>query len=146
MQAGAKHVYGIDMSAIAEQAKQIVADNGYRCASSGAGLQLARQQCGTAWRGWEEQAAGPREGTQHRIPGQQEAPQEMERRALRLRLHYYCWPPPHLPHPHGPRPGPSPPNSSALRPTLPRPAPPAQRPRDHHPRQGGGGVAAGGAG
>lgn len=28
-QAGAKHVYGIDMSAIAEQAKQIVAENGY---------------------------------------------------------------------------------------------------------------------
>lgn len=27
--AGAKHVYGIDMSAIAEQAKQIVAENGY---------------------------------------------------------------------------------------------------------------------
>ena len=29
MQAGAKHVYGIERSAIAEQAKQIVADNGY---------------------------------------------------------------------------------------------------------------------
>lgn len=29
LQAGAKHVYGIDMSAIAEQAKTIVADNGY---------------------------------------------------------------------------------------------------------------------
>ncbi|GAB4813615.1 hypothetical protein N2152v2_000661 [Parachlorella kessleri] len=28
--AGAKHVYGIDMSAIAEQAKQIVKDNGYQ--------------------------------------------------------------------------------------------------------------------
>ena len=27
--AGAAHVYGIDMSSIAEQAKQIVADNGY---------------------------------------------------------------------------------------------------------------------
>jgi protein arginine N-methyltransferase 1 len=27
--AGAKHVYGVDMSAIAEQAKQIVADNGF---------------------------------------------------------------------------------------------------------------------
>lgn len=29
LQAGAKHVYGIERSAIAEQAKQIVADNGY---------------------------------------------------------------------------------------------------------------------
>jgi hypothetical protein len=28
-QAGAKHVYGIECSAIAQQAKQIVADNGY---------------------------------------------------------------------------------------------------------------------
>lgn len=27
--AGARHVYGIDMSAIAEQAKTIVRDNGY---------------------------------------------------------------------------------------------------------------------
>ena len=30
MQAGAKHVYGIERSAIAEQAKQIVQDNGYQ--------------------------------------------------------------------------------------------------------------------
>jgi protein arginine N-methyltransferase 1 len=30
VQAGAKHVYGIERSAIAEQAKQIVADNGYQ--------------------------------------------------------------------------------------------------------------------
>ena len=29
-QAGARHVYGIERSAIAEQAKQIVADNGYQ--------------------------------------------------------------------------------------------------------------------
>lgn len=29
MQAGAKHVYGIECSAIAEQAQQIVEDNGY---------------------------------------------------------------------------------------------------------------------
>jgi hypothetical protein len=30
LQAGAKHVYGIERSAIAEQAQQIVADNGYQ--------------------------------------------------------------------------------------------------------------------
>ncbi len=30
MQAGAKHVYGIERSAIAEQAQQIVLDNGYQ--------------------------------------------------------------------------------------------------------------------
>ncbi len=29
-QAGARHVYGIERSAIAEQAKQIVADNGFQ--------------------------------------------------------------------------------------------------------------------
>lgn len=29
MQAGAKHVYGLECSAIADQAKRIVADNGY---------------------------------------------------------------------------------------------------------------------
>lgn len=29
LQAGAKHVYGIECSAIANQAKQIVADNGF---------------------------------------------------------------------------------------------------------------------
>lgn len=35
--AGAKHVYGIDMSAIAEQAKIIVRDNGHAVRSAGDG-------------------------------------------------------------------------------------------------------------